>query len=178
MRRRWNRQVSALAPSLLAAAFASWAIGARPATAQEAGLTDPEVMVGLFFEGCLWTAPDFRDASLVFEREGLAQSTVVFDRELYVGPSNVVSASIEDRETERRCRLVARNVDEAMVGAALTERLEAEFGVLLKREASPDGRLVFSAPIAGVEAKIVVEPAEEHETPRAMLIATMPKTAP
>lgn len=151
-------------------------LAGAPASAQIGDLTDPAAFVSLFLEGCVWTAPDFRDAELVFEREGLARSELVVDRALFLGPANVVSAMVDDRDAaERTCRLVGRGVDETMVASVLRERLEEDFGVLLVYETTEEGVVRFRAPVAGVTTTVTVVPAETSEEPRALLIATMPR---
>ncbi len=158
-----------------AAVVAAFAAAPAPAAAQIGDLTAPSNFVSLFLEGCVWTAPDFRDAALVFQREGLARSELVFDKDLYVGPAGVVSAVVQEEENDRLCRLVGQGVDEDGVAAALRSRLEEDFGALLVDESGPGVALVFRAPIAGVEATVTMVPAESSEQARAMLIATMPR---
>lgn len=171
-----SRACCAAAATLVALPLALSAHG--PARAQTGELTDPEVFVGLFLEACVWTAPDFRGAAGVLEREGLTRSTVIFDRDLYTGPLNVVSAVIEERDGARVCRMVGLGVDEAAATVALSTKLEDDFGVLLIEQQDAQGALLFTAPIAGVDASIRVEPAEASEEPRTMLIAIMPIGTP
>lgn len=165
--------IAASAGAVVAAVVSGFG-GASPATAQIEAHTNPDVLAGLFVEGCVRTAPSLDQASAVFEREGLAKSPVVFDQELFTGPSKLVSALVEKGEAERTCRVVGRGVDERAVGEALERRLRELYGARLEDRSVPgQGRSFLAPTVLGPPVRITMTPTGAGEEPRAMMNSTI-----